>query len=418
MSSSDTGPVRDFRHELNQKALQEELKGVAEIVGAVPLVDLLIERAFQVRVTDIHLDPYEDGVRVRIRVDGIMHDVLHANPALAMHVVSRIKVMAGMDLMEKRLCQDGHISFRFDESQRDIRVGSSPTRFGERLVLRLMPDGRLLTRLNELGLRADQIEVLQRCIRKPYGVVLSVGPVGSGKTTTIYSCLEELNNPQRSVVSIEDPVERRIPGVVQIQVEPKIDFHYANALRGLLRQDPNVLMIGEIRDPETAQIAMRAGRAGVMVLSTMHANDSAVVVDLLRDFNVPPMFVADSLTAVVSQRLLRRVCDRCKTSYTPDESTLAALGVSPENWRGTKLVMAPGCDHCFRTGFFGRIAVFEVLVVTPEIRGAILSGARRSEVLGLARDNGMRTLGQCALDLVLAGVTTVEEMHRLLVIDD
>ena len=289
---------------IRQKALQEELRELVDVVGPGPLVDLLLERAFQLQATDIHLDPGESGLRVRLRVDGLLHDVAKLPTEMTSHVTSRVKLMANMDITERRLAQDGHIANAVLKQQRDIRVGSGPTIYGERLVLRLMPDSSQLTRIEDLGFDEAQITELRRCISAPYGMVLSVGPVGSGKSTTMYACLDVLNDKTKSLCTIEDPVERRVDGVNQIQIDSRIEFGFVEALRGVLRQDPNVMMVGEIRDPETAHIACRAGLTGVTVSSTLHANDAASTIDVFREFGIPPMFIADSLVGIISQRLL------------------------------------------------------------------------------------------------------------------
>nr|AUN35829.1 general secretion pathway protein E [uncultured bacterium] len=292
---------------VRQKALQEELRELVDVVGPGPLVDLLLERAFQLKATDIHLDPVSDGLRVRLRVDGLLHDVLKLPAEMMSHVVSRIKLMAGMDITERRLAQDGHIANAVLQQQRDIRVGSGPTTHGERIVLRLMPDQTTMTRLEELGFDEDQMELVRRYVGASYGMILSVGPVGSGKSTTMYSCLQQLNSSTKSLVTIEDPVERRMEGVNQIQVDNRIEFGFVEALRGVLRQDPNVIMVGEIRDPETAHIGCRAGLTGVTVLSTLHANDTASTIDVFREFGIPPMFIADSCNASFRSGC----CERC-----------------------------------------------------------------------------------------------------------
>lgn len=402
------------RPEVRQKALREELRELLTVVGPAQVVDLLLERAFQLRATDIHLDPDESGLRVRLRVDGMLHDVLQVPPELAPPMISRVKLMAGMNITEKRLAQDGHITYEFVDQQRDVRVGSGPTIVGERLVLRLMPDSRAFRQLEELGMEPEQIAQLKRRIGLPYGMILAAGPVGCGKSTTMYGSLEVLSSPVKSLVTIEDPVERRIPGVNQIQIEPKIGFGFVEALRGVLRQDPNVMMIGEIRDAETAHIGVRAARTGVLVLSTIHANDAAASFDVLRDFGIPPMFIADSLQAVVSQRLLRKVCPHCKTIVLADEATQAILGAGPN----TQLVRGRGCDACFETGYLGRVGVFEIIGVDDELRHALLMNAPRGELLRIAKGKGMRTLQMTATKKVLEGETTVEEMNRVLLMDE
>ena len=402
------------KSDVRKKALQDELRELVDVVGAVPLLDLLFERSFQLGATDIHMDPNEQGLRMRVRVDGILHDVLQVPAAMAAPIVNRVKLLAGENIVERRVAQDGHIVAQHQGRPRDIRVGSGPTIHGERLVLRLMPDAQSFLHLDQLGLEPEQAEQLKDYLGLPFGTILSVGPVGSGKSTTMYSCLEILNDPAKSLVTIEDPVERRINGVNQIQVDPKIGFNFVDALRGVLRQDPNVMMIGEIRDPETAHIGIRAGRTGVLVLSTMHSNDAAASIDMLRDFNIAPLFISDSIQAIVSQRLMRRVCANCRVTYTPGEPEIRSLGITPEEAQAMQLARGEGCDNCFRTGYQGRVGVFEILRMNEELRQAIIVGSSRSQLLQIARNRGMRTMQEVAVQKVLSGLTTVEELDRVL----
>lgn len=405
------------RTEARRKALQEELRELLDVVGPVPMVDLLIERAFHLRATDIHLDPHEGGLRVRVRVDGMLHDVLNVPAELTPPIISRIKLMADMNIAERRYMQDGHIANRIGDVSRDVRVCSGPTIHGERLVLRLIADSGTITQLEELGLEHEQLATLRGVLAKPHGVVLSAGPVGSGKSTLMYACFQLLHDVEKSLVSIEDPVERRVPGTTQIQVDPKIEFHFVDALRGVLRQDPNVIMIGEIRDADTAQISVRAGRTGVMVLSTIHSNDATTVIDVFRDFGIAPMFIADSVLAIVAQRLLRKVCNHCAESYRPDAVTLATLGVDPNyqhNGRPVELRRGRGCDECFHTGYRGRTGVYEIFLIDEEIRHAILDRKPRAELMRMAQAKGMRPMQDVAARKVLDGMTTPEEMHRVL----
>jgi type II secretory ATPase GspE/PulE/Tfp pilus assembly ATPase PilB-like protein len=321
-----------------------------------------------------------------------------------------------MDITEKRLPQDGHISSAVLKHQRDVRVGSGPTIYGERIVMRLMPDDKAFTRLDELGLDEQQMGAIKNVLRRPYGMILSVGPVGSGKSTTMYSCMELLNQLDRSLITIEDPVERRIEGINQIQVDNKINFNFVEALRGVLRQDPNVIMVGEIRDPETAHIAVRAGLTGVRVLSTLHSNDTASTIDVFRQFDIPPMFIADSVNCIISQRLLRKVCTVSHESYTPDAAECAMLGVDPAQASSVQLVRGVPAAVNFHTGYAGRTGIFEVMALDSGIREAILRGKSSSELKALAVASGMQTLEQVAMAKVRAGQTTLEEMHRVLIV--
>ena len=406
----DHGP----RGEVRQRALQEELRSLIDVVGPGPLVDLLLERAFDLGATDIHFDPREDGLYIRLRVDGILHDILQLSPTTTPQVISRLKLMAGMDITERRYAQDGHISNAVLKGRRDIRVGGCPTIHGERLVLRLMPDTGVYTSLDDLGFEAEKASLVKKFVGAPYGMMLSVGPVGSGKSTTMYSCLELLNEPGRSLVTIEDPVERRLTGVNQIQIEPKINFNFADALRGALRQDPDVIMVGEIRDPETAHIAVRAGLTGIRVLSTLHANETTATIDVFRDFGIPPMFIADSLNCVISQRLLRKICSHSNETYHPDEATCHFLGIDPARAGEVNLRKGIPSDANFHTGYAGRTGVFEVLPVDAETREAILHNRAGKEIQRLAMERGMMTLEQAGKKKVLDGVTSIEEIHRVL----
>jgi len=410
---SSTKPAVSENSDNRQKALRAEIAELSDVVGPAPLVDLLLERAFGLNATDIHLDPVADGLRVRLRVDGLLHDVAVLPEAVRQNVISRIKLLADMDLTERRHSRDGHIARSTLGGERDIRVGSAPTIYGERVVLRLMPDSATFNRIDDLGLASEQLELLQQQLRRPYGMIIVAGPVGSGKSTTIYGCLDRLNDPTRSVTTIEDPVERRIEGINQIQVEPKVGFGFVEALRGVLRQDPNVLMVGEIRDPETAHIACRAGLTGVMVLSTLHANDAASAIDVLREYGIPPMFIADAVNCVISQRLIRKVCTQSRESYTPSDAEAQALGLTPEEAASTSLTRGVPTEANFHTGYSGRTGVFEIMPVDKDIRRAILREAPQSEIASIAKHAGMKTLQAAAREKVLAGVTSLDEMHRV-----
>jgi type II secretory ATPase GspE/PulE/Tfp pilus assembly ATPase PilB-like protein len=319
-----------------------------------------------------------------------------------------------MNITEHRLAQDGRISVTVLGNHRDVRVGGGPTIHGERLVLRLMPDQLTMTQLEELGFDEGQYNSIRKALADPYGMILSVGPVGSGKTTTLYGCLELLNIPEKSIITIEDPVERRIRGINQIQVEPTIDFGFVRALKGSLRQDPNIIMIGEIRDSETAQIASRASLTGILTLSTLHANDTSSVIGIFREFGIKPLFIADSLRCLVAQRLIRKTCRHCRESYEPDEVTLAELQLSSRSELEKPLVRGAGCAHCFGTGYFGRKGIFEVMLLSSDLRSSILKGTGPRELRALAIEQGMQTLEQSARRSVLEGETTLEEFHRVL----
>jgi type II secretory ATPase GspE/PulE/Tfp pilus assembly ATPase PilB-like protein len=408
-SALDANPTLEVR----QKALQEELRELVDVVGPGPLVDLLLERAFQLNATDVHLDPNDEGLRVRLRVDGMLHDVLQLPSKLTSQVISRLKIMAGMDITERRHSQDGHISKAVLKHQRDIRVGSGPTIYGERVVLRLMPDDAQYTELDQLGLEEDQLELVNRISLIPYGVLLAVGPVGSGKSTTMYSILSKRNRPTESLVTIEDPVERRLAGVNQIQIDNKIDFNFVEALRGILRQDPDVMMVGEIRDPDSAQIAVRAGLTGVTVLSTLHASDSMATIDVFHEFGIPPMFICDAVKCVIAQRLVRKICPACSEKYSPDETARVILNLTEEEAKTVELARGQGCGQCFNTGYRGRTGVFEVLTLTTELRHKIMTSDAQDDLRKTALATGLLTLEGAARRKVLRGETTIEELVRL-----
>ena len=410
--STDT-PARPRRNPSEQRALQAELRELADVVGPGPLVDLLLERAFQMQATDIHLDPTGEDLRVRVRVDGLLHDILRLPADAQNQVISRVKLLGGMDITEKRHAQDGHISNSIAGVERDVRIGSGPTIHGERLVLRLMPDAGSYATTEELGMPEEQREKFAAQLDRPYGMIMAVGPVGSGKTTTMYAGLNRLNEPHRSLVTIEDPVERRVDGVNQIQVDARTKFGFAEALRACLRQDPNVMMVGEVRDAETAHIAGRAALTGVLVLSTMHANDAASAVDVLREFGIPNPVIADAVDCIVSQRLIRRVSPKSREEYAPDDSTIAMLDLTEEERHTATFARGIPAEENFGTGYVGRTGVYEILPVEGEVRRAILRGASTGEIREIAVGHGMSTLDREARKKVLGGTTSVQEYISL-----
>lgn len=392
-------------------ALAAELSELLSVVEPASVANMILQRAFAHKATDIHLDPTTLGTRIRFRVDGVLQDILPIPNDKAAMLLSRIKVMAGMDISDKRLPQDGAISSEKHHGlPRDIRVGSSPTVNGERLVLRLMPDPNDLSDLSSLGLFDDQLQSVRNLQSAPYGLLLVVGPVGSGKSTTVYSMLNEINSPEKSVVTIEDPVERRIPGANQIQVDTRTGLSFVTALRGVLRQDPNVICIGEIRDAETAHIACRAATTGVLVLSTLHANNAASAVDVLRGFGVPSMTIADCLRGVISQRLVRLICTDNREQYAPDAQEKSLLELEGEE----RLARGVPSDANFSTGYAGRTAVVESMVVSDGIRQAINLNEPAYRIQALAESEGMTTMGMATRRHVLEHRTSVDEYRRIL----
>ncbi len=394
-------------------ALVAELEELLSVVEPASVANVLLQRAFAHGATDIHLDPTNLGTRIRFRVDGVLQDILPIPADKAAMLVSRIRVMAGMDITERRLPRDGAIpADAFPGLPRDIRVGSSLTVKGERLVLRLMPDSEKLSSLSQLGFYDDQFAAVRRLLGAPYGLMLVVGPVGSGKSTTVYSMLSELNSTEKSVVTIEDPVERRIAGANQIQIDNKTGLTFVTALRGTLRQDPDILMIGEIRDAETAQIACRAATSGVLVLSTLHANNTAGAVDVLRGFGISSSAIADCLCGVISQRLVRKVCETSREIIEADDTARRLLNV-----KGSESVpIAKGIptDMNFRTGYSGRTAVFEIMELTDALQDAIHEGEPSYRIRQVAISGAMVSLENSTRRKVLDKVTSIAELERVI----
>ena len=389
-----------------------ELLGVVE-PGAV--ADMLLQRAHSYGATDIHLDSVSNGLRIRFRIDGLLQDICPVPAAKAANILSRIKVLANMDITERRLPQDGRISATYlDGIDRDVRVGTMSTIYGERIVMRLMPDPTQFASLDSLGMYEDQLEQMHRLLRTPYGLILVVGPVGAGKTTTLHNFVSFLNRPDRSIVTIEDPVERRLPGSSQIQVENKTGLTFPVALRGVLRQDPNIMCIGEIRDAETAKIASRAATTGVLVMSTLHANDTSSAVDVLRQFGIPSMAIADSLRAVISQRLIHCVCKKSRQEIRPDEAARELLNLSPDD-ASTMIAEGVPAPCNFQTGYLGRTAIFETMMVGRHLKEAIHREAAAYELADAAREDGMISLEESARRRVLDHTTSLEELRRMMI---
>ncbi|WZO98743.1 ATPase, T2SS/T4P/T4SS family [Isosphaeraceae bacterium EP7] len=393
--------------------IRDELLHIAQTANAPDLLNELVGRAIDTRATDIHLDPQRGAYRVRYRIDGLLHDVVSLDTALTTTMISRIKVVANLRYTERRHPQDGRMVLEHAGLQRDLRISTLPTAMGEKIVIRIFESLGEAAPFEQLGLEPAQAEALTLLTRRPYGAVLTGGPVGAGKTTTLYSSLAKVNIPERNVMTIEDPIEYRLEGVNQVQVDPKIDLTFGEGLRAILRQDPNVLMIGEIRDTETAQIGIRASLTGVLVFSSIHASDAASSIVSLYNYGIPSYLLSSALQGIVSQRLVRKICPGCKVPYEADRRTLAALDLNPDEYEGLALFRGQGCSECFQTGYLGRTGVFEILVIEEIIRDLILQQTTRDVFRQVATDLGMQSLRQSAINKVLAGVTTVEEVHRV-----
>lgn len=389
----------------------EELREIADQAPIVRLVNLIITQAVRERATDIHIEPRKSDIAVRYRVDGLLHNARlvpkHLHPA----ITSRIKIMSGMNIAERRIPQDGRIPLNVDGKEIDLRVSTLPTIFGEKVVMRILDKSSTLLSLSQLGFQHEAQVVFEKIINQPYGMILITGPTGSGKTTTLYAVLRQLNSPEKNLITVEDPVEYQLTGVNQVQINPRANLTFANSLRSILRQDPDIIMVGEIRDSETAEIAINAALTGHLVLSTLHTNDAPSAITRLVDMGIEPFLIASSLIGVTAQRLVRKICLHCKVEYTPHIDSLSFLDLEmPKN---VKLYRGQGCDKCQGKGYMGRTALQEVMVVDESIKTLILERASSSIIKEQARKNGMRTLLEDGWAKALEGITTVEEVLRV-----
>ena len=384
----------------------------------IRLVNSIIERAVNERASDIHIEPHENEMVVRMRIDGLMRSILTVPKDLQSSVISRVKIMSGLDISERRIPQDGRFNVRVRDKDIDLRVSTLPTVYGEKIVARLLDkSGGKLSKEN-IGLSGPDTEKFDRMIKCRSGVLLIVGPTGSGKSTTMYAMIGELNKPEVNMVTLEDPVEYNIDGVNQVPINEKTGMTFANGLRAILRQDPDIIGVGEIRDGETAEIAMRSAITGHVVISTIHTNDAVGTIERLEDIGVEPYLIASALRGVISQRLVRRICPHCREEYTPDDEELSALGIQAEP--GMKFYRGKGCPHCFDTGYHGRIAVFEMLMMNSRVRRMIADRRSRVEIEAELKrpENGFVSLRDNAMRLVREGITTTEEMQRVVSEDD
>ncbi len=415
--------LSDFESEIDVAEEEEEevdiskLEGEAEQAPVVKLVNAILMSAIQKKASDIHIEPYEKFMRIRFRIDGDLREIMRPPLKLKNAIVSRIKIMANLDIAERRLPQDGRIKIKIGKGKEmDFRVSTLPTLFGEKVVLRLLDKSNLQLDMTKLGFEEDQLRDFKNAIHQPYGMVLVTGPTGSGKTTTLYSALTELNTDEVNISTAEDPVEFNLPGINQVNVREEIGLTFAAALRSFLRQDPDIIMVGEIRDFETAEIAIKAALTGHMVLSTLHTNDAASTVTRLLNMGIEPFLVASALNAVVAQRLAKRICENCKEEVPMTDALKKALldaGVKPEELDSFKVYRGRGCEACDGTGYKGRVALYEVLVVSEPIKELILNGASALEIKREAIRLGMKTLRRSGLNKVKAGITTLEEVLRV-----
>ena len=379
----------------------------------IRLVNSMIERAIQERASDIHIEPRESGLYVRMRIDGVMQEILTVPKDIQSSVISRIKIMSAMDIAERRIPQDGRFNVQMKEKSVDLRVSTLPTVFGEKIVLRLLDKSGGYVSREKMGLSGPDLVHYEQMLKVRNGVVLIVGPTGSGKSTTMYGIINELNTKEVNLVTLEDPVEYNIEGINQVQINEKTNMTFANGLRAILRQDPDIIAVGEIRDGETADIALRSAITGHVVLSTIHTNDAVGAIDRLRDIGSEPYVISAALRGVISQRLVRRVCPHCRQAYTPDENELRQLGLSGR--KDLKFYRGAGCPECFNTGYRGRIAIFEILIITPRVRTLIYEQRGRNAIeQELKRpESGFVSMLQNGVRLVLDGTTSSSEVLRV-----
>ena len=390
----------------------EELKELAESNPVKQLLTLVLLQAIRDHSSDIHFEPFEDDYKLRYRIDGVLYEMMPPPRYLAMAIASRIKVMANLDIAERRLPQDGRISLTLHGNPVDLRVAVLPTMFGESVVLRILDRANVSLDLDKLGMREDDLKTFKALIDRPHGVVINTGPTGSGKTTTLYAALNSLNTIDTKILTAEDPVEYDIDGILQVQVNTETGLTFGRALRSFLRQDPDIILVGEIRDLETAQISIQAALTGHLVFTTLHTNDAPSAVARLLDLGVEPFLITATMEAVVAQRLCRRVCKNCKEEYTPSEEQLMELHLRPADVQGRRFYFGKGCDNCNGTGYRGRVGIYELMVFDDHIRDLIMQGASTNVLMEAACKNGMRTLRESGLLAIYDGVTTIEEVVK------
>jgi len=388
------------------------LKDLASEAPIIRLVNMLITRAVESRASDIHIEPFEDELKVRYRIDGVLHDIESTPKRLQAAVVSRIKIMAKLNIAERRLPQDGRIRLKVGESELDLRVSTIPVLYGESVVMRLLRKEGIVIDLNLLGFPPQTLSSLDQLITKPNGIILVTGPTGSGKTTTLYGALDKINSPDKKIITVEDPVEYQLKGVNQIQVKPQIGLNFATTLRHIVRQDPDIIMIGEIRDLDTAEIAIQSALTGHLVFSTLHTNDAPSAITRLLDMGVENFLLSSTIRGILAQRLVRVICPTCKEPdpSAADREELKLFGIK-EN---VQLYRGKGCETCSFTGYYGRSGIFELLVVDDEIRKLILKSADSNQIRAAAKQNGMKTLLEDGADKIREGVSTLSEILRVI----
>jgi general secretion pathway protein E len=416
-SSSMDRIIENIKDEKGELSIEDDnvdhLKDLASEAPVIRLVNLIISRAIELQASDIHFEPFEGAFKVRYRIDGILHDMESPPKSLQAAVISRIKIMSKLNIAERRLPQDGRIMLRVMGKEIDFRVSTLPTLFGESVVMRILDRESIILSLEHLGFPQENRACFEDLIARPYGIILVTGPTGSGKTTTLYSALNKINSPDKKIITVEDPVEYQLHGINQIHVKPSIGLTFAHCLRSILRQDPDVIMIGEIRDAETAEIAIHAALTGHLVFSTLHTNDSAGAITRLLEMGMENYLLSSSLLAVMAQRLVRVVCPHCHEEYVPDLGMLQEMELSSEALRDLRIVRGRGCERCANTGYKGRSGIYELLPVNDEIRQLILSRADSKTIKEKGRSHGMRTLRESGWVKVRECATTISEVLRV-----
>jgi type IV pilus assembly protein PilB len=411
--------IEDFKKEYDIEdniALDKELIEQVNNAPVVRFVNSIIEQAVANRASDIHIEPGERKLRIRFRVDGDLIEIMSTSMQTHGAVVARIKIMSNLDIAERRLPQDGRVELEAAGKNLDLRISIIPTVYGEKVVIRILDRENFLMTKKQLGFNEKNIEKYEKLLKAPCGIILVAGPTGSGKTTTLYAALREINRPEINIITLEDPVEYRLDGINQIQVNPKIGLNFANGLRAILRQDPNVIMIGEIRDEETANLAVRAAITGHLVLSTLHTNDATSSVIRLLDMGIEPYLVASAIVGVIAQRLVRKICPECRSAYKASTQELKILGLTTES--ELVLYRGKGCSTCNGTGYYGRTAVNEIMVVTRKLRELIAQISTTDRLQELSKQQGMQTLKENCAEMVINGITTVEEMLKAVYVQE
>ena len=396
----------------------EDLKQMAESNPVKRLLNMVLMQAIRDKASDIHFEPFEEEFKMRYRIDGVLYEMVPPPKHIAMAITSRIKVMANLDIAERRMPQDGRIALTIQGRNVDLRVAVLPTIFGESIVMRVLDRSNVQLDLDKLGMREDDLRVFRQLINRPNGIVLVTGPTGSGKTTSLYAALNELNSIEDKLITTEDPVEYDIDGIIQVQIKAEIELTFASCLRSILRQDPDIILVGEIRDKETAEIAVQASLTGHLVFSTLHTNDAPSAVARLLDLGIEPFLITATVEGIVAQRLCRRICSNCKEEYMPTEDQLMELELLPEDVKGKVFWRGRGCDVCNNTGYKGRLGIYEIMLFDDELREMVMAHASTNLLRAAARKRGMRTLRQAGMMGIFEGMTTIEEVVKQTIVED